>query len=110
MLRRIQWGLPAALSAGLLLSAPAPAFAESVQIEPATRDASQQLSLPRRGEHRATVISRHGEPLRQLGPVGAGTRDRPYITRWDYDGFSVVFEGSLVLHSVVHEPNRPLAP
>ncbi|WP_052316630.1 hypothetical protein [Thioalkalivibrio nitratireducens] len=107
---RIQWGLPTAFSPGLLWSAPAPAFAESVQIESGTRDVSRQLNLPRRGEHRETVISRHGEPLRQLGPVGASTRAQPYISRWDYKGFSVVFEGSLVLHSVVHEPNCPLAP
>ncbi|AGA33481.1 hypothetical protein TVNIR_1820 [Thioalkalivibrio nitratireducens DSM 14787] len=42
--------------------------------------------------------------------MGASTRAQPYISRWDYKGFSVVFEGSLVLHSVVHEPNCPLAP
>ncbi|MCG5493147.1 hypothetical protein [Ectothiorhodospira variabilis] len=51
---------------------------------------------PVRGMHQRTVVQRFGEPLTRHPTVG-----QPPITRWDYDGFSVVFEGHHVIHTVV---------
>ncbi|MCG5500001.1 hypothetical protein [Ectothiorhodospira lacustris] len=56
----------------------------------------QQPEQPARGMHKNTVLHRHGEPEVRHPTVGA-----PPITRWDYDGFAVVFEGHHVIHTVV---------
>jgi hypothetical protein len=45
--------------------------------------------------------------MERFATVGGGAPRQPPITRWDYDGFSVVFEGAFVLHSVVHGPHTP---
>jgi hypothetical protein len=51
---------------------------------------------PVRGMSQSTVLQRFGEPLNRHPTVG-----KPPITRWDYDGFSVVFEGRHVIHTIV---------
>ncbi|SEK21064.1 hypothetical protein [Ectothiorhodospira marina] len=51
---------------------------------------------PVRGMHQRTVVQRFGEPLSRHPTVG-----EPPITRWDYEGFSVIFEGRHVIHTVV---------
>jgi hypothetical protein len=90
---------------GLLAAAPVPA--EVLRIEPGTVTVVTKESLPVRGEEQQRVLLRHGEPRQRFATVGGGSAQQPPITRWDYDGFSVVFEGSLVLHSVVHGPTTP---
>ena len=60
-----------------------------VQLRPVTRE------LPRRGASMSAVETRFGAPKSRHAAVG-----QPPITRWDYDGFSVYFENSLVLHAV----------
>ncbi|MFP4079774.1 MAG: hypothetical protein ACLFMW_01680 [Ectothiorhodospira sp.] len=52
---------------------------------------------PARGMDQDTVLRRHGAPETRHPAVGD-----PPISRWAYPGFTVVFEGRHVLHTVVH--------
>lgn len=63
---------------------------EGVEMSEQTADAR-----PARGTSMERVASRYGEPTSRHAAVGD-----PPITRWDYPGFSVYFEGNLVIHSV----------
>ena len=67
---------------------------DSIQSVPA-------MQTPRKGVNMASVRQQYGDPLSTGSTVGD-----PPITRWEYNGFSVYFEHDLVLHSVVHRPNR----
>jgi hypothetical protein len=95
------------LAAPLALLVAAPAHAEVLRVEPGVYSVITQPSLPVRGQHQTQVVARHGEPLQRFATVGGNRPLHPPITRWDYEGFSVVFEGPLVLHSVVHGPHTP---
>lgn len=53
--------------------------------------------MPQRGASKAAVEQRFGTPLTKHSPVGT-----PPITRWDYQDYSVYFEGNTALHSVSH--------
>lgn len=53
--------------------------------------------MPQRGTSKAAVEQIFGTPLKKHSPVGT-----PPITRWDYQGYSVYFEGNTTLHSVSH--------
>ena len=66
----------------------------------------QRPSMPLRGETQNQVLARHGEPLQRVPTVGGDTPTHPPITRWDYDQFYVIFERTLVIHSV----SRSLGP
>ena len=50
---------------------------------------------PARGALMKTVEKQFGAPANRHPTVG-----KPPITRWDYPGFSVFFEGDRVIHSV----------
>ncbi len=65
----------------------------------------ERAGLPSRGQSQVAVLRQHGEPKQRHATVGD-----PPITRWDYDDFSVVFEGDYVLHSVVREAARSRDP
>tara|TARA_R100000322_G_scaffold26447_2_gene16836 strand:+ start:1622 stop:1858 length:237 start_codon:yes stop_codon:yes gene_type:complete len=54
----------------------------------------QQQTLPKKGELKAAVMARFGEPQRQTRPVGT-----PPISQWHYDRFVVYFEHDHVVHS-----------
>lgn len=97
------WIMAAPLGLGLTL----PAQAEILQVEPGTYSVITQPSLPMRGLHQNQVLARYGEPAQRFATVGGNRPRHPPITRWDYEGFSVIFEGPLVLHSVVHGPHTP---
>jgi hypothetical protein len=79
----------------LLALAATPLVAETlvvdsqVQLRPVTRE------LPRRGATMSAVEAQFGAPAARHATVG-----QPPITRWDYDGFSVYFESSRVIHAV----------
>ncbi|HMA12316.1 MAG TPA: hypothetical protein VKO83_10540 [Steroidobacteraceae bacterium] len=60
-----------------------------VQLRPVSRD------LPKRGATMSAVESQFGAPKTRHAAVG-----KPPITRWDYDGFSVYFEDTRVIHAV----------
>jgi hypothetical protein len=61
-----------------------------------------QHVMPQRGMSMDTVRARFGNPVTEhpAVPTNEGPLHPP-ITRWDYDGYSVFFENSSVLHSVV---------
>jgi len=63
-----------------------------------------RAEMPPRGMTMDRVQNRFGAPLNVAGPVG-----EPPITRWDYDGFVVVFEHRHVIHSV-QKHDRPPRP
>ncbi len=50
---------------------------------------------PARGSTQASVEARFGAPTERHATVGT-----PPITRWDYPGFAVFFEGNRVIHAV----------
>ena len=50
---------------------------------------------PTRGMSQSQVEAQFGTPAAKHGAVGD-----PPIIRWDYQGYSVYFEGNFVLHSV----------
>lgn len=52
---------------------------------------------PERGTSMTRVLKDNGEPLYRHGSVGY-----PPITRWDYEGYSVIFERRYVIHTVSH--------
>ena len=95
------------LAAPLALLLVAPAHTEILRVEPGVYSVITQPSLPVRGQHQSQVLARYGQPLQRFATVGGDRPRHPPITRWDYEGFSVVFEGPLVLHSVVHGPHTP---
>lgn len=63
-----------------------------------------RTEMPGRGMSMERVQGRFGAPQSVSGPIGD-----PPITRWDYQGFVVVFEHRFVIHSVEKsaEPPRP---
>ncbi|HEX7028599.1 MAG TPA: hypothetical protein VF268_15260 [Gammaproteobacteria bacterium] len=52
-----------------------------------------------RGKTKSSVEAQHGQPDSIAGPVGD-----PPITRWFYEGFTVVFEYDHVVHAFEREP------
>jgi hypothetical protein len=62
-------------------------------------------ALPAKGITMKAVRKQFGEPRDKHGPVGGDTPKHPPITRWNYDGFIVVFENDRVIDAVV--PGAP---
>ena len=67
--------------------------------------AAAPAALPAKGITMAAVKKQFGEPRTTRGPVGGDTPKHPPITRWDYDGFVVIFEKDRVVDAVV--PGAP---
>ncbi|MGQ0620479.1 MAG: phosphodiesterase [Panacagrimonas sp.] len=63
---------------------------------------------PARGMAQSSVIDRFGEPAEKREPVGGGSSRQPPITRWDYEGFTVIFEHGQVIDSVVTGRPAPI--
>jgi hypothetical protein len=59
---------------------------------------------PSRGMTMSQVSSKFGDPVTKVPAVG-----KPPISRWEYPGFVVYFEGEHVIHSVVSESAAPAA-
>ena len=53
------------------------------------------VDRPARGSTQAAVEARFGTPTERHATVG-----KPPITRWDYPGLAVFFEGNRVIHAV----------
>jgi len=106
---RLSFVSAAGVIVGLVLSlAPGASFGDVVRSPDGRLSALSQPGLPYRGEHQRGVLARHGEPLQRFPTVGGDGPAQPPITRWDYPGFSVIFERSLVIHSVLRQPhNQP---
>jgi hypothetical protein len=70
---------------------------------------SEGANLPGRGMSMAQVERRFGAPAEKMPPAGGDTPRHPTIHRWRYNGYTVYFERSRVIHSVVDEV-EPAAP
>lgn len=67
--------------------------------------AAASASMPVKGQTMKRVVKRFGEPDKRYPAVGGDTPRHPPITRWDYAGYSVFFEHSHVIDTVV--PGQP---
>ena len=77
------------------------ALADTVVVNDQVQVRESQVERPKRGISLDEVEKRFGAPLTRHATVGGGSPQRPPITRWEYNGFSVFFEGDRVIHSVV---------
>ena len=75
------------------------AGAETLVVHGQVVVAPAAVACPHRGETMHQVARRFGAPEKRLAAVG-----KPPITRWDYPDFTVYFEYTRVVHSVVHGP------
>jgi len=71
------------------------AHAETVVVDGKVNIAPTTVQTPSRGSDMKAVERQFGAPQTRHPTVG-----KPPITRWDYKGFSVFFEGSHVITSV----------
>ena len=72
------------------------ALAETVMVNDKLEVRESQMATPKRGTTMSDVETRFGAPVDKHPTVG-----QPPITRWDYNGFAVVFERDRVIDSVV---------
>lgn len=93
----------------LLLSA---AFVGTAQMSPMTAQAEilsigknakvlKKANMPKFGQTMKIVNKKFGPANSKSVSKGKVTKRNPKITRWDYPTFSVFFENSHVIHSVV---------
>ena len=58
-------------------------------------------NVPGRGMSMAQVERRFGAPVSKLPAAGGDTPRHPVIHRWRYNGYTVYFERTHVIHSVM---------
>jgi hypothetical protein len=80
-------------------------MADTVVVNDQVQVRDSQLERPKRGITMGQVEKQFGQPVTRHPTVGA-----PPITRWDYNGFAVVFEHDKVIDSVVLADSAPAAP
>jgi len=85
------------------------ALADTVLVNEQVQVRESQLERPKRGLTMSEVEKHFGAPVTRHPAVGGGSPRTPPITRWDYNGFSVFFEGDRVIHSVVTGEAAPAA-
>jgi hypothetical protein len=71
------------------------AIAETLVVDDQVTVRESTIDRPARGSTQAAVEAHFGAPQTRHATVG-----KPPITRWDYAGFSVFFEGNRVIHAV----------
>jgi hypothetical protein len=76
-------------------------LADTVVLNDQVQVRESRIDRPKRGITMSEVEKHFGAPVTRHPTVGGGNPHRPPITRWDYSGFSVFFEGDRVIHSVV---------
>lgn len=62
----------------------------------------KKANMPKHGDNMNKVTNKFGAAQRVHKSKGKVTKYNPKITRWDYAKFSVYFENSHVIHSVIH--------
>jgi hypothetical protein len=77
----------------------AAARAETLVVDDQVMVRESSVERPAKGSTMKTVESKFGTPASRHPTVG-----QPPITRWDYPGFAVFFEGEHVIHSVATAP------
>jgi hypothetical protein len=85
----------AALAASLVFVA-GTAAAETVAVDNGIAVKESDVPTPARGMTMDQVASKFGAPSDKTPAVG-----KPPISRWQYPGFIVYFEGDHVIHSVI---------
>lgn len=98
----------ALLAPALVLAQPEEPVPEVVVITEASAPATSSL-LPSKGMSKSSVLATYGQPSEKRAPVGGSSPRQPPITRWDYAGYSVFFEHSHVVDTVVHSQPAPIA-
>jgi hypothetical protein len=83
----------------IVLAAALPAAAHADKLQMSGSGTSSMA--PHKGQTMAQVVKQFGEPQTKHAPVGGSNEKQPPITRWDYPGYSVFFEHSHVVDSVV---------
>jgi hypothetical protein len=100
-MNRIHFILP---GLALLLALAIPAQADELLIEGVK--AAAGAHAPRSGLTMSQVREQFGNPVTEEPTVSVnGGPHQPPITRWNYSGYSVVFENEHVVHSVVQRPS-----
>lgn len=61
---------------------------------------TQAIEVPNKGMSMNQVLLSYGEPTVKKSPVG-----KPPITIWKYSNFTVYFESSWVINSVINKAN-----
>ncbi len=84
------------VSIAAALALAAPALADELKV-PAPEGSADK---PTSGMSMEKVEAKYGAPSRRVPAVGGGSAAQPPITRWEYPGFVVYFENSLVVHTV----------
>ncbi|HEV8019425.1 MAG TPA: hypothetical protein VGP32_12800 [Steroidobacteraceae bacterium] len=77
------------------------AVAETLVVNDQVQVRESQTATPKRGSTMTDVEKQFGAPVTRHPTVGGGSPHQPPITRWDYNGFSVVFERDRVIDAVV---------
>jgi hypothetical protein len=90
--------LAALLAAGTAAAAWT-AVAETIVVNDQVQVRESQVDRPKRGSTMSEVEKQFGAPVTRHPTVG-GAPHQPPITRWDYNGFSVVFERDRVIDAV----------
>ena len=85
------------VSAAAALALAGTAFADELKVPAPASGADKPTS----GMSMDKVEAKFGAPSRRVAPVGGASTAQPPITRWEYPGFTVYFENSLVVHTVV---------
>ena len=80
--------------------APVSVQAEILAIGPNAK-VLKKSNMPKFGQTKKVVSKKFGPAKRVSVSKGKVTKRNPRITRWDYPTFSVFFENSHVIHSVV---------
>ncbi|MFZ0009739.1 MAG: hypothetical protein WAK94_16010 [Steroidobacteraceae bacterium] len=83
------------------LAATGSVAADTIVVNDQVQVRESRADVPKRGLTMDDVQKHFGAPVTRHPAVGGGSPQRPPITRWDYNGFSVVFEKDRVIDSVV---------
>jgi hypothetical protein len=95
----------AALVCGCVIAGTTVTLADTLVVNDQVQVRDSQVDRPRRGITMGEVEKQFGAPATRHPTVG-----KPPITRWDYNGFAVVFEHDRVIDSVVLADNAPPPP
>jgi len=103
----MQTRILAALLCGCALASAA--VAETIVVNDQVQVRDSQVDRPKRGLTMDEVEKKFGAPATRHPAVGGSSQQQPPITRWDYNGFTVVFERDRVIDAVVSGGSAPTA-
>src|SRR6516164_7282175 len=100
----------AALLCGCVVASAA--VADTVVVNDQVQVRESHADVPKRGLTMNDVERHFGAPVTRHPAVGGASAQQPPITRWDYNGFSVIFERDRVVDAVTTsgEPPSPPSP